>query len=212
MSYFFTAAVIGFLSLDTTVAFQMLISQPLFASTILGWLLGDIQLGFEIGVLMQLLWLSTIPAGAAKFPEGNIASMVTVAIVLYFNPTPYPNSILLIAFLIGLVVSYCGTLLTILDRKINGSFFKWAVDAAEKAGFHRITLLEIISVLIYFLMMAFLAYGALLFADYIMKIVQPFFTETIETKLIVLKPTILGIGIALTFPMIYRAFNQLRTL
>jgi mannose/fructose/N-acetylgalactosamine-specific phosphotransferase system component IIC len=138
--------------------------------------------------------------------------MVTCAIVLYFNDSMFPNSILLIAFIIGLIVSYCGTLLTILDRKINGSILKWAVDAAEKASFHRITLLEVLSAFIYFVIMTLLAYAAMLIGNLTINTLQPFLTATIEGKLIVLKPGILGIGIALTLPMFYRAFKQLRTM
>ena len=55
---------ISILALDITIAFQVLISSPIFAGPLLGWLLGDVWLGFEMGFLFQLLWLSKIPAGA----------------------------------------------------------------------------------------------------------------------------------------------------
>jgi len=47
MDLIFLSAIIGFLALDTTVAFQMLLSSPLFACPILGWILGDIQSTFK---------------------------------------------------------------------------------------------------------------------------------------------------------------------
>ena len=67
MPNFLIALFIGFLSLDTTIAFQMLISQPIFSCGILGWIFGNPALGIEIGIMMQLLWINIIPSGATTF-------------------------------------------------------------------------------------------------------------------------------------------------
>ena len=63
MPNFALSLFIAFLGLDTTIAFQVMISQPIFSCPILGWLLGDPLTGMEIGAMMQLLWLNNIPAG-----------------------------------------------------------------------------------------------------------------------------------------------------
>jgi len=76
----------GLLVLDTTAALQILISQPLIACTILGWFGGNVQLGLHFGLLIQLLWLSQLPVGAAKIPAGNLGSIAGVILALQLSP------------------------------------------------------------------------------------------------------------------------------
>ena len=82
MQIFALSLIGGLLVLDTTAALQILISQPLISCTFLGWLGGDIQLGLHFGLLVQLLWLSQLPVGAAKIPAGNLGSIVGVILSL----------------------------------------------------------------------------------------------------------------------------------
>lgn len=208
MSYITTSLVIGFLALDTTVAFQVLVSQPLFACPILGWFLGDLEMGFEIGLLMQLLWLSSIPVGASKFPEGNMASMVTCAIAIYFKNLGYPNAILTIAFVVGIVISYIGAMLTVMDRKINGYVLNFILKAAEQAKLYKISFLEITSVFAYYVLMSALAFLALIVADWIIPEFIDLLPSSLEMKLFFVKPVIFGIGVALTVPMIYQSIRH----
>ena len=41
----------GIVALDTTASWQVMISQPLVACTVIGFMFGDPQLGFLIGIL-----------------------------------------------------------------------------------------------------------------------------------------------------------------
>src|SRR4030042_3529158 len=108
---FLISAIISILSLDITIAFQVLISSPIFSCTILGWLLGDIRLGIELGFIFQLLWLGKIPAGAYIVPEGNIASMIAVVLVLLNRENGWENTTLVVVFLEAILVRYLGSLL-----------------------------------------------------------------------------------------------------
>lgn len=204
MSNLLTSLLIGFLGLDTTVAFQVLISQPLFSCTILGWLYGDLALGIEIGLMMQLLWLNIIPAGATIFPEGNIGSMVTGAIVLQYQPLEIPNLVFSTGFAVGILVSYVGAYVTVIDRKFNGYILELTLRAVRKGRFSKITWLDMLSILIYFLLMSLLAFAALTLAGWAM----PWLHDSLgglEANLRLVKPSVWGLGIALTLPMIYRA-------
>ena len=120
--------------LDTTVAFQFLISQPIIACTLLGLYLGDPYLGMQIGIFLQLLWLSNMPVGAAIVPEGNFAAIVITALVVRYSQL-YQNfyTILIIAILFGVLVSYFGGQLVKINRKAN-SFFLKKVIADIKRG------------------------------------------------------------------------------
>ncbi len=204
MPNFLIALIIGFIGLDTTIAFQVLLSQPIFSCSILGWVFGNPALGIEIGLIMQLLWINIVPSGASTFPEGNIASMVTCAIALKFADIDMPNLVFTAAFITGIIVSYLGDRLTIIDRKLNGKIFDLILQAAKEANLSKITLLDIASIVIYFSIMSLLAFSTLTLADVFIPFLQHQFPY-LEAKLAIVKPAIWGIGIALTMPLVVKA-------
>ena len=147
---------ISLLSLDITIAFQILISSPIFACSLLGWLLGDVWLGFEMGFLFQLLWLGRMPVGAYIVPEGNIASMIATSIILLLTSSKFPNTTLAIIFIEAILISYVGATLTVFYRKLNGKILNLVLREVELVHFNVMIILEIGSMLIYF-------FGALIF-------------------------------------------------
>lgn len=203
MSNFSLALLISLLGLDTTIAFQVLISQPVFACSIIGWLMGDPVTGMEIGAIMQMIWLNMLPVGAASFPEGNIASMLVCAIVIRFADMDMPNTVFAVAFVYGMIVSYVGAQLTTLDRRLNTRILKWAQQAAEQADLRKLTLLDMLSIAFYLIIMVFLSFIMLWLAD----VIFPLLTSLPpgwETRLQFVKPVVWGIGIALTAALIIR--------
>ncbi|GAB4375626.1 MAG: hypothetical protein Kow0042_21220 [Calditrichia bacterium] len=202
------SAIISFLSLDTTVAFQILISSPIFACPFLGLLLGDVRLGFELGFLFQLLWLGRIPAGATIIPEGNMATMIATALILLNKDSGYLNTTLTLVFIMGIGLSYLGAVITIFYRKMNGKILDLIIKEADKAHFRIIRLLEVGSMALYALLIFLLTYSVLLTANellppWIQKIGRLF-----EEQLIIIKPTILGIGLASIFPLIRQSIRK----
>jgi PTS system mannose-specific IIC component len=143
MENIYIALIGSLLVLDTTVAFQFLISQPLIACTLLGWFLGDIQLGVQVGMYLQLLWLSSMPIGAAIVPEGNIAAIVITALVIRYNSN-YDNfnTILICSLLFGIGVSYLGGELVVFLRKSNQYLLKNVLSLARRG---KLNLLNIIN-------------------------------------------------------------------
>lgn len=208
MSYLIPSMVIGILALDTTVAFQILISQPIFACPIIGWILGNPQVGFEVGLIMQLLWLNVLPVGSIIFPEGNIASMVICAVTVMFGDLPYPNIVLTFAVLMGVVVSYAGAWVTVLDRKINGIFFSAATKSAQQINMGRMNSIEILSIFIYFVMMTLLAYFSLIISGTVLHLIKDTFSAGLEQKLMFIKPVLFGIGIMFTFHLILNSAKK----
>ena len=199
---------IGILALDTTIAFQVLISHPIFSCSILGFVLGDFTQGVEIGIMMQLLWLNIVPAGAAVFPEGNTASMVTCAAVLLLSSLGYPNLVLTVAFLIGIGVSYLGAWLTVKDRKLNDRILRLTLKAAEHASFKKIILLDVGSIFLYLVLMSCLAFLGIIAAEFILHYSAGFHPLAQEKSLVFVKPTIWGIGLFLTGQLFYNALRK----
>lgn len=204
MSYLGLSLIIGALALDTTVAFQMLISQPLFSCPIIGWVMGNPQLGFEMGIILQLLWISVLPIGAVTFPEGNVASMVITVLVIRFHPSPYPNVVFAWALIMGVVVSLLGEWMTILDRRLNGYLFENVVHAAEKARLQHIVAINMLGILIYFAMTTLLSFFMLNFSDWALQHILMFVKPQWDVWFSFLKPGIVGLGLALTIRLFFQ--------
>ena len=198
------AIIIGFLSLDTTIAFQVLLAQPVFACPIIGWVMGDPLTGFYIGMLMQMLWLSDMPMGAITPPEGNIASMIATVLMVQFRDVAMPNTLLTLIILIVVLLSYLGARLTIQDRRWNEFFLEKTLQAAEHAGIKEIAFWNIIAIIIYFVVMVLFAWVSLILLIPIVKWVLPRVPEFIEKRLILMEPVLWGIGFGLSLRLVYR--------
>lgn len=154
--------------LDTTVIFQFLLSQPLITCTILGWFFGDIQLGLQIGFYLQLLWLSSIPVGAAVVPEGNVAAIITATLVLRYNyGYEYLNVVLVSAVLYGLLISYVGGQLVVLYRKINVKLLDNVLTHIDRGQIGFLNTIPFVSISIHYVMMFILILVMLTVGDLI---------------------------------------------
>jgi mannose/fructose/N-acetylgalactosamine-specific phosphotransferase system component IIC len=156
------------LALDTTLVFQFLLSQPLVTSSILGWIMGDLQLGIEVGFYLQLLWLRNIPVGGAIVPEGNVAAIVTTALVLrYHSSMVYFNSVMVLAVIYGIGISYLGGELVVLYRRLNVGFLHWVLAGLRKMRTTPLSLAPFGSVILYFTLMFILIFTGLGLGDLI---------------------------------------------
>lgn len=77
----------GLLALDATAVGQFMISRPLAAGLLAGWLAGDPVTGFLVGVVLEIYLLVAFPVGGARFPEGATATVVA-AVTAASNPGP----------------------------------------------------------------------------------------------------------------------------
>jgi mannose/fructose/N-acetylgalactosamine-specific phosphotransferase system component IIC len=69
----------GLLALDGTSVGQFMLSRPLVAGALVGWMLGEPALGLTMGAILELYLLVSFPTGGARFPEGATATVVAVA-------------------------------------------------------------------------------------------------------------------------------------
>ena len=121
------------ISLDSVAVFQILISQPIVACTIIGWLSNDPTTGIHIGLMMQLIWSSTLPGGAVTFPDGNLGAIVaTIIAVNSVEIIPeYKSLVILFSIIFGLLMSFLGahTLNTV--RTSNVFFLNQLLDRID---------------------------------------------------------------------------------
>ena len=64
--------VVGF---DLASVPQGLLSRPLVAASMAGWLIGDLQSGIRVGALLELFALDVLPVGASRYPEYGPAAI-----------------------------------------------------------------------------------------------------------------------------------------
>jgi mannose/fructose/N-acetylgalactosamine-specific phosphotransferase system component IIC len=59
-----------------------MVSRPLVAGVLTGWLLGDPVLGVLIGGILEMYFISIFPVGGSEFPEGGPPTVVAVAVAV----------------------------------------------------------------------------------------------------------------------------------
>ena len=121
-SYLLAAGVAVGCGLDRTAALQVMISRPLVAGPLTGWVLGDAVAGLEVGSLIELLWLGRLPVGAAVPPDdtqvavGGTALAVLAAPSLGMAGLPFT----LLCTLLALPLGKVGQLFDRFARHLNG--------------------------------------------------------------------------------------------
>jgi len=134
----------GLLALDATSVGQFMVSRPLVAGTLTGWLLGDPVLGLLIGALLELYLLVSFPTGGSRFPEGATATVVAVAAgAASTGPGAVP-----VGIAIGLVWGQVGGLSITGLRRLNGRVVSEPDDANVGAG--RVTASHVAAILLDF--------------------------------------------------------------
>jgi mannose/fructose/N-acetylgalactosamine-specific phosphotransferase system component IIC len=64
--------------LDLVSVLQTLLSRPLIAGPIAGWLLSDPETGLRVGAVLELFALDVVPVGSSKYPDFGAAAVSAV--------------------------------------------------------------------------------------------------------------------------------------
>jgi len=75
----FFGAVIG---LDRTAVGQCMVSQPIVAGPLTGWMLGDPAAGIIIGAVLELIWVLDMPVGTFVPADATISAVSATAIAV----------------------------------------------------------------------------------------------------------------------------------
>ena len=112
------------LELDTTYAFQTLISRPIISGPLFGLFTGDLAAGVQVGIFAELLFTDITPLGGIVPPSGLITAAIamilySLGIELYFG------------FFLGIIVAI---LFSFFDTFLRKTRFKWLVFSEQKIG------------------------------------------------------------------------------
>ena len=107
--------------LDRMAICQLMISRPVVAGPLTGFVLGEPLLGLQIGLLVELLWLGRLPVGASIPPDDTqVAIAGTFLAVSATGLWHYPEPVT-IAFclMIAIPLGKCGQLFDHMSRRAN---------------------------------------------------------------------------------------------
>ncbi len=72
----------GLVGLDRTALGQFMVSQPLVAGPLMGWVLGDPLTGLLIGGVLELVWVLDMPIGTFVPADSTVAAVSATAIAV----------------------------------------------------------------------------------------------------------------------------------
>ncbi len=107
--------------LDRVALVQAMISRPLVAAPLTGWVLGSPLIGLEIGMLLELLWLGRLPVGAAIPPDDTQvavgATVLAISVGHYLEMKGMP--LVLLSVLVAIPLGKFGQVFDKLARHVN---------------------------------------------------------------------------------------------
>lgn len=199
----FAAAVGGLLCLDRRGAFQVMVSQPLVALSLLGFMLGDAMLGLWLGAVLQLLWMSSMLFGANTPPNDTLASVSigTMALLYgkYIGPVDVP--LWTLAILLGVPLGPLGKAIDVRLERVNLGLAERALAAAESGRPAQLSWLPMLGLLRVFAIQAVLIAAASGVGLMVLALVHPWLTGSIHRALAVVGAYIvpaLGLAVALS--------------
>lgn len=81
---------------------QAMLNRPIVAASVTGFLVGDLEGGLRVGMLLECFALDVIPIGATRYPDYGPASVVGTAVASFAGWQDPTGLGVMVALLIGL--------------------------------------------------------------------------------------------------------------
>lgn len=139
----------GMVSIDIAAGWQVMVSQPIVACPLVGFVLGNLELGVVMGSLLELPWLIVIPTGGRHSSEANLGAVTATALSIYLlaDQANSENIIIIISIVYSLFISVLGNHLVNFMRQTNLRLMHAADVAASQAQLSKITWLNTIGLI-----------------------------------------------------------------
>lgn len=150
----------GLVAIDETAFLQIMISRPLVAGSLVGLAFGDLDSGLFFGAMAELIYLDALPAGAARFPDSGLATVVgTGLIVLAGRHGMSPSAgVWLVALLMAVLVGRVGERTITFVRRRNNGLCEEAVRRLESGQLRAVSVYHLMGLAFFFLRGMFLTF------------------------------------------------------
>lgn len=130
------AVVGGVLAVDAQACLHLIVSQPLAAGVLTGWVCGDAGLGLMVGGYLQLVW--AYGASPGRTPGTDVSSGVVagVAVACAFSSNAAPGGAhIALGLLAALAVGWAGAPTERRRRTANEALAEWALRRLREGDF-----------------------------------------------------------------------------
>ncbi len=110
----------GIVGSDSTSFPQVMVSRPLVAGAVTGLIFGRPLEGAVVGFLVEVFSLTTLPIGAARYPESGTATVAAAAAYSAVAPAGLDPGYLVLALAFALAWERLGSVTVVLQRRANG--------------------------------------------------------------------------------------------
>ena len=139
----------GILNLDFRTMGQFMLYRPFVAGTIIGLVLGDIQTGVFVGILVELIWISNISMGVAI--PWNIGAIGVISVGLVFLSGEFSGEVVVLSIALAVPFGWLFKKVDVWLRHKNKLCNRWIEQWIEKDKLYRIFLLNWAVILVIFL-------------------------------------------------------------
>lgn len=124
----------GILCLDR-VFLQIMVSRPVVAGPLVGWLLNDPYTGLVCGALIELLWIDRLPIGTYVPPNDTMTAVIVTAAAIIAGDALGQTSreLTVFALLALLPLGYAGQQMDAWIIRSNDGLAKNALSLADRA-------------------------------------------------------------------------------
>lgn len=160
--------------LDRTAVCQFMLSRPIVAAPLTGYLLGDPSLGLKIGAILELLWLGRLPVGASIPPDDTQVAVgaTTLAVTMGGGGTE-PGMFFILCAMVAMPLGKIGQIFDRLARHCNGLLDSRARDAFERGDTEKIEFYHLLG-LLNFAAASFAAFAIIvLFGEVLLRLIGP---------------------------------------
>jgi len=132
--------------LDRTAFLQLMISRPVVAGPLTGWLLGGPETGILVGALLELLWLGRLPMGAVIPPDDTQIAVggTVLAVAAGGEFVAAGMAVTLLSVLLALPLGKVGARFDQWARKANSRLSNLAIDEVKTGNTRRLEFLHLV--------------------------------------------------------------------
>ncbi|MEW5802076.1 MAG: PTS sugar transporter subunit IIC [bacterium] len=192
----------GLINLDDVPLIQTMVSQPIVAAPLIGWIFGDVITGLVIGAFLELLVVYLLPIGCAIPLDGSLAAIIATGICILVGESSFPGhreALISLAIALSLPFSALAQKGSVVVRKLNGRISDHAQRAVLDERLRKIGFFHFSGVGLFYLRSFSLCLISLFIAVPLLKSSAPFLPQGLFQGLKLLYFAYPMIGIAFIF-------------